>query len=72
MFQQLAAGIGIAFGAITLRVAEHVTGHSGQPVTADFRIALMLVAALALLAIVDAATLPRDAGARVSGHVAAG
>jgi hypothetical protein len=35
---------------------------------ADFRIALGLVAALALLALIDAARLPRDAGARVSGH----
>ena len=71
MFQQLAAGVGIAFGAVALRIGEHVTGHAGHPAVTDFRIAFMLVAALALLASVDAAMLPRDAGARVSGHVAA-
>jgi hypothetical protein len=68
MFQQLSAGIGIAFGAIALGVAERFTGHAGHPGVADFRIALGLVAALALLALIDAAGLPRNAGARVSGH----
>ena len=68
MFQQLSAGIGIAFGAIALSVAQRFTGHAGHPGVADFRIALGLVAALALLALIDAAGLPRNAGARVSGH----
>jgi len=68
MFQQLSAGIGIAFGAIALSVAERFTGNAGHPGAIDFRIALGLVALLALLALTDAVRLPRDAGNRVSGH----
>ena len=68
MCQQMSAGFGIAFGAIALRVAEQFTGHAGAPAVADFRIAFGLVTALSLLALVDTLTLPRDAGARVSGH----
>ncbi|RYF65010.1 MAG: MFS transporter, partial [Comamonadaceae bacterium] len=70
MFQQLSAGIGIAFGAIALGIAERFTGHAGHPGVMDFRIALGLVAVLALFALIDSARLPRDAGERVSGHVA--
>ncbi len=70
MFQQLSAGIGIAFGAIALGIAERFTGHAGHPGVADFRIAFGLVTVVALLALVDSARLPRDAGARVSGHAA--
>ncbi len=36
----------------------------------DFRIALGMVTVLALIALTDSARLPRDAGQRVSGHVA--
>lgn len=68
MCQQMGAGLGIAFGAIALHVAERFTGHAGTPGVADFRIAFGLVTVLALLALLDAVALPRDAGARVSGH----
>ncbi|WP_162591136.1 MFS transporter [Variovorax sp. PBL-E5] len=68
MCQQLSAGIGIAFGAIALRLAEQFTGHAGTPGVADFRIAFGLVTVLALVALFDAFALPHDAGARVSGH----
>jgi hypothetical protein len=68
MCQQMGAGIGIAFGAVALHVAEQFTGHAGAPGVADFRIAFGLVTVLALLALADAISLPRDAGARVSGH----
>ncbi len=68
MVQQLAAGLGIAFGAVALQVAALFTGHAGAPGIADFRIAFGLVAAMALLALVDVLALPRDAGERVSGH----
>jgi len=70
MFQQLSAGIGIAFGAIALSIAERFTGHSGQPAAADFRIALGVVTVLALLALIDSARPPHAAGNRVSGHPA--
>ena len=70
MFQQASAGVGIAFGAIGLSIAERFTGHAGAPGVQDFRIAFGLVTAVALLALVDALTLPKDAGSRVSGHPA--
>jgi hypothetical protein len=70
MFQQASAGVGIAFGAIGLSIAERFTGHAGAPGVQDFRIAFGLVTAVALLALVDAVGLPRDAGSRVSGHPA--
>jgi hypothetical protein len=70
MFQQLGAGICIAFGAIALGIAERFTGHAGHPGATDFRIALGLVTVLALVALIDSARLPRDAGERVSGHAA--
>jgi hypothetical protein len=69
MCQQLSAGLGIAFGAIALGVAERFTVHAGQPGIADFRIAFGLMAVLGLLALLDAMGLPRDAGSRVSGHL---
>jgi len=67
--QQLNAGMGIAFGAIALRVAEWATGLSGAPAgPTEFRLALSAVAALALVAIVDSLRLRADAGAAISGH----
>ena len=68
MFQQLSAGLGIAFGAIALSGAERFTRSVGQAGVLDFRIALSLVAAVALLALVDVVRLPRDAGDEVTGH----
>ena len=68
MFQQLSAGLGIAFGAIALSGAERITGSVGRAGVLDFRIAFGLVAAMALLALVDVFRLPRDAGDEVTGH----
>lgn len=70
MFQQLSAGVGIAFGAIALGIAERFTGHAGHPGAADFRIALGVVTVVALVALIDSARLPRAAGSQVSGHPA--
>jgi EmrB/QacA subfamily drug resistance transporter len=69
MCQQLSAGVGIAFGAMALGLSERLTGHAGHPGVEDFRLAFGLMAALALLALVDAYGLPRNAGSRVSGHL---
>jgi EmrB/QacA subfamily drug resistance transporter len=67
--QQLNAGIGIAFGAIALRSAEWLTGHApAAPGPLQFRVALLIAAALALAAIVDSVRLRADAGASLSGH----
>jgi EmrB/QacA subfamily drug resistance transporter len=66
---QLTMGIGVAFGAIALRLAAWIHGHAGQSVApADFGIAFLLVAGVGLLGIADLFGLARDAGAEVSGH----
>jgi EmrB/QacA subfamily drug resistance transporter len=72
MLQQMNAGIGVALGAVALQVAEHLTGDatSAHPSVLDFRIALVVMSALAALAVINAMRLPRHAGAEVSGHKA--
>jgi MFS family permease len=67
---QMTMGMGVAFGAIALRVATWLHGHSAQPSTpADFALAFLFVAALGFAGIFDVFGLDRDAGAHVSGHV---
>jgi hypothetical protein len=62
-------GMGVAVGAIMLRVAGLLDGNShGTPATKEFHIAFLLVAVLTLLATVDCFTLDPEAGAAVSGH----
>ena len=69
MVQQMTMGMGIAFGALALRIAAFVEGNAtGTPTVMDFRIAFGLVAALALAALFDVRRLAPDAGAEVSGH----
>jgi MFS family permease len=68
--QQLVAGMGIAVGAITLRLVAHAGGHSAMaPQLRDFRFAILFLALLALGSVFNALGLPADAGARTSGHV---
>jgi hypothetical protein len=69
MIQQMTIGMGIAFGAIALRLAGAL--HStiaGSPTTDDFRIAFVLVGAIALLAVIDSFRLAPSTGAELSGH----
>jgi predicted MFS family arabinose efflux permease len=63
--QQLTFGLGIAFGAISLRIGILLGG--GQTL-ADYRIAFSIVAALALLTFPAFLRLAHDAGAEVSGR----
>ncbi|MEQ5838241.1 MFS transporter [Paraburkholderia acidicola] len=66
---QMTMGMGVALGAIALRVAAWLHGNDTQSITpADFSVAFLLVAAVGIVAIVDVFTLDRDAGAHVSGH----
>ena len=66
---QLSLGMGIAVGAITLRLAAHAHGHSAAlPQLRDFHTAIYVVAILALGPVVDALGLPPNAGASTSGH----
>jgi EmrB/QacA subfamily drug resistance transporter len=67
---QLSSGMGVAIGAITLRLVAHAHGHSDAvPNLHDFQLVFLLVAALALGPVFDALGLPQDAGAATSGHI---
>ena len=69
MITQMSMGMGVAVGAIALRVAGFFTGNSaGAPTTKEFHIAFLLVAVLCILATLDCFILEPDAGAAVSGH----
>ena len=66
---QLSLGMGVATGAITLRVIAHANGHSAlAPHLVDFHIAILLNAFLALLPVFDSIGLSPSAGAATSGH----
>ena len=69
MITQMSMGMGVAVGAILLRVAGLMDGNSrGIPTTKEFHIAFFLVAGLTAIATIDAFTLHREAGVVVSGH----
>ncbi len=66
---QLSLGMGIAIGAITLRLVAHARGHSAAvPQLRDFHLAILFMAVLALGPVFDSLGLPPDAGATTSGH----
>lgn len=71
--QQLGMSMGVAIGALALRMATLARGHvHGAPDVADFHIAFALVGVVALLAVFDCFQLPANAGAITSGHRVAG
>jgi EmrB/QacA subfamily drug resistance transporter len=66
---QMSMGMGVAVGALALRVAGWLQGHGGaEPGLTDFRLAFALTAILALVAIADCLPLDPHAGSEVSGH----
>jgi EmrB/QacA subfamily drug resistance transporter len=66
---QLSMGMGIAIGAITLRLVAYAHGHSAAtPQLRDFHLAVLLVSLVALGPVFDSLGLPPDAGAATSGH----
>jgi len=67
MVQQMAMAMGIALGAVALRVGGLMLGPSapGTLPLAQFRIAFILVGAIALLEVADLVGLARTAGDRV-------
>jgi EmrB/QacA subfamily drug resistance transporter len=67
MFQQLALGLGVAAAALVLDASRAGRGASDVGLT-DFHIAFFVFGAIALVATLVVARLPRDAGAEVSGH----
>jgi hypothetical protein len=66
---QLSSGMGVAVGAITLRLIAHGRGHSAAvPQLRDFHLAILLISLLALGPVFDSLGLAHDAGADTSGH----
>jgi EmrB/QacA subfamily drug resistance transporter len=66
---QLSLGMGVAVGAITLRMVAHARGHSAaKPELHDFQLAFLCLAVLALGPVLDGLGLPPEAGATTSGH----
>jgi Na+/melibiose symporter-like transporter len=66
---QLSMGMGVAIGAITLRLVAHAQGHSAAaPQLRDFHLAMLFMAVVALGPVFDSLGLPPDAGAATSGH----
>jgi EmrB/QacA subfamily drug resistance transporter len=66
---QLSMGMGVAVGAITLRLVAHARGHSAAaPQLRDFHLAILFISLLALGPVFDSLGLPSDAGATTSGH----
>jgi hypothetical protein len=67
--QQLSFGVGIAFGALVLHLAQLWNGNRGAVFTAgDFRFAFVVAAALAAVSAFAFRRLAPDAGAEASGH----
>ena len=68
---QLSLGMGVAVGAVSLRIVTQAHGHSSTfPGIRDFRVAILCVALLALAPVLDALSLDPNAGAVTSGHLA--
>ncbi len=66
---QLSMGMGIAVGAITLRLAAHLHGNSAAvQQLRDFHLAIFVIGMLALGSAIDSMGLRPDAGADTSGH----
>jgi MFS family permease len=64
---QMSMGMGVAVGAVTLRLAAWFRGgQSSVPTITDFHVAFALVSIIAVLAVVDCIGLERHAGAEVS------
>ncbi len=65
--QQLSMALGVTYGAGVLSISTWALGHD-SPTPTDFSIAFLAAAIPPLLAAPMALRLPRDAGARASGH----
>jgi EmrB/QacA subfamily drug resistance transporter len=68
---QLSTGVGVAVGAVALRLAARAHGHvAAGPRLNDFHTAILCMSLLALAPVLDSLGLDPDAGAATSGHQA--
>ncbi|NYF81231.1 MFS transporter [Granulicella arctica] len=66
---QLSMGMGVAVGAVTLRLVAHAHGHSATtPQLRDFHLAILIISILALAPVFDSLGLDPSAGSATSGH----
>jgi EmrB/QacA subfamily drug resistance transporter len=65
MFFQLSMAMGVAIGALLLRLAMNIHGNTEQADTADFQLTFLLVAVIAGVALLDNRRLPPQAGESV-------
>lgn len=67
---QLSMGVGVAVGAVTLRLVAQAHGHSAaDPHLNDFHLAILCMSLLTLAPVFDAIGLAPDAGSATSGHM---
>ena len=67
---QLSMGVGVAVGAVTLRLVAQAHGHdAAAPHLNDFHVAILCMSLLTLAPVFDSLGLPADAGAATSGHL---
>jgi MFS family permease len=65
MFFQLSMAMGVAVGALLLRLAMSIHGNAGHAETADFQLTFLCVAVIAGIALLDNLRLPPKAGEAV-------
>lgn len=65
MFFQLSMAMGVAIGALLLRLAMNIHGTAGHAETDDFQLTFLCVAVIAALALLDNLRLPPQAGEAV-------
>lgn len=69
LVQQITFGLGIALGAVALRLSDTLLSPETNGLTlGDFHTAFLIVAAVALIGLFDSFMLPHDAGTLVSKH----
>lgn len=64
MFFQLSMAMGVAIGALLLRLVMNIHGSTGQAETVDFQLTFLCVAVIAAIALLDNLRLPPQAGSR--------
>ncbi|MNP43033.1 putative multidrug resistance protein MdtD [compost metagenome] len=62
MFFQLSMAMGVAMGALLLRLSMSIHGNTGRAETVDFQLTFLCVAVIAGLALLDNLRLPAKAG----------
>lgn len=67
--QQMTMGMGVAAGAIALRISALLRhGSASHPTIPDFHLAFVIIGLIALISVLDFVKLDKTAGAVVSGH----